>query len=53
MFMIILLKLKRFWMLALEMDVRYTSVPVWTPWRDFTFSSNRDSEFSWYSEFSR
>jgi hypothetical protein len=35
-----LLRLTKFWNWALEIleiNVRYTSVPLWSPWRDFTF----------------
>jgi hypothetical protein len=37
--------LKRIWTLLLEADVRYTSVPVWSPWRDF-FKSEENLESS-------
>lgn len=35
MFVTVLLKLKQLWRSALEVDVRYTSAPIWSPWRDF------------------
>jgi hypothetical protein len=34
-----LLRLKEFWNRMLEIEVRYTSVPLWSPWRDFTFTN--------------
>jgi hypothetical protein len=36
--------LREFWNRALEVEVRYTSVPVWTPWRDFMFTNNEESQ---------
>jgi hypothetical protein len=39
-------KLKQIWTLLLETDVRYTSVPIWSPWRDFTFNSEEKLESS-------
>jgi hypothetical protein len=36
------LRLKDFWRRALEIDVRYTSIPLWSPWRDFTFHRDED-----------
>jgi hypothetical protein len=38
--------LQRFWTLLLEMDVRYTSVPIWSPWQDFTFKNEEILESS-------
>jgi hypothetical protein len=34
--------LKQFWTLLMEVEVRYTSVPLWSPWRDFTFHNEED-----------
>jgi hypothetical protein len=46
-----LLTLRRLWRLALEIDVRYTSAPMWSPWRDFNpsrfgFNDEKDLESS-------
>jgi hypothetical protein len=41
-----LLSLKKFWTRALEIEVRYTSVPVWNPWRDYTITSSEDLQSS-------
>jgi hypothetical protein len=41
-----LLGLKIFWNRMLEIEVRYTSVPMWSPWRDFTFKRDEDLQSS-------
>ena len=41
-----LLRLKKFWNRMLEIEVRYTSVPMWSPWRDFTFMRDEDPQSS-------
>jgi hypothetical protein len=38
--------LKQFWTRVLEIEVRYTSVPIWSPWRDFTFKNEEKLEAS-------
>ena len=38
--------LTEFWSRALEIDVRYTSVPLWSPWRDFSFHRSEDLQSS-------
>jgi len=37
-----LLRLKEFWNRMLVIEVRYTSVPMWSPWRDFGFMRDED-----------
>lgn len=46
MFFGVLQRLSKLWNRVLEIEVRYTSVPVWNPWRDFTFRSGKDLQSS-------
>lgn len=41
-----LLRMKEFWNRMLEIEVRYTSVPIWSPWRDFGFMRDKDLQSS-------
>jgi len=44
MLMRILQRVKAFLRRMLEVDIRYTSVPVWKPWRDYSFTIAGDSD---------